>query len=501
MRLGIDFGTTRTVVAAVDKGRYPLATFETPEGMKDYLPGLACQREGQLAFGWEGDTALRSIKRILGQLWPEDPVPGLEGVHALGLATAYLRWVRDMLVTRSNLELSAEEPLEAMVAVPAHAGTGQRYLTVEAFQQAGFQVLGLISEPTAAAIEFAERNLTALGKRSPKRYVVVYDLGGGTFDSSAVSLAGRRFDLLKTEGIARLGGDDFDEVLLAMAFEKVGLVSTGLPRAVLSSLLELCRKAKETLGPASRRVMVDLGQVLPDGESVVLDTQAYFERCQPLIDRSLGLLDRVFQSLAPFGIDVENPRELGAIYLVGGATAFPPVARSLRQLHGRKIQLAPQPHAATAVGLAIAADPGAEVFVREATTRHFGVWREGEAGRAKRFDPILLKDTRDEGTGLSVSRSYRPAHTIGHLRFLECTELDGEGRPGGDLTPWANVYFPYDPALAGTPDLALLPIDRKPNLASELIRETYEYGSQGTLTIRIENLTRGYSRDFSAPWG
>lgn len=501
MRLGIDFGTTRTVVSVVDQGRYPLAVFETPEGMKDHLPGLALSQAGGVGFGWEGEVALRSIKRVIGGLWPEDPVPGLEGPRALGLATSYLAWVRTMLLTQSNLELGPDEPLQAMVAVPAHASSAQRYLTVEAFRQAGFEVLGLINEPTAAAIEFAERNRAAIGKRSPKRYVVVYDLGGGTFDSSAVSLAGRRFDLLNTEGISRLGGDDFDDVLLDMAAEAAGLELASLETGTRARLQELCRDAKETLGANSRRVMVDLGLVLPDAEPVLLEAQAFFDRCQPLIDRSLALLDKVFQNLAPFGIDPENPRELGAIYLVGGATAFPPVARSLKRRYGRKIQVAPQPHAATAVGLAIAADPEADVFVREATTRHFGVWREGPDGRAKHFDSILLKDTTDQGHGHTVTRTYHPTHTIGHLRFLECTELDGEGQPGGELTPWAHLVFPYDAAQATHPNLEEQQVEPLPAHASDLIRETYHYGATGTLQIRIENLARGYSREFTAPWG
>ena len=69
----------------------------------------------------------------------------------------------------------------------------------------------MVNEPTAAAIEFAHRNLGTIGKRSPKRYVVVYDLGGGTFDTSAVSLEHRRFELIASEGIGELGGDDFDQ--------------------------------------------------------------------------------------------------------------------------------------------------------------------------------------------------------------------------------------------------------------------------------------------------
>src|SRR4029078_2601698 len=88
-----------------------------------------------------------------------------------------------------------EAPLEVMVAVPASAASRQRWLTLEAFRRAGFAPIGLVNEPPAATIEFAHRH-RALGKRSPKRYVVVYARCGGTFAASAVSLEGRRCDLI-----------------------------------------------------------------------------------------------------------------------------------------------------------------------------------------------------------------------------------------------------------------------------------------------------------------
>ena len=509
MRLGIDFGTTRTVVAAVDGGRYPVAIFDTPRGLTDYLPGLAFASESVIDFGFEPERlsdstqALRSIKRVIGTLAPDDPVPGITAhTAAQSLATQYLRFVRRMLVEQSNLDIDPAEPLEAMVAVPANSNTGQRFVTVESFTRAGFHVVGMLNEPTAAAIEFAHRNLGAIGKRSPKRYVVVYDLGGGTFDTSAVSLTERRFELLRSEGIGQLGGDDFDEIIFNYALEMVDLDPASISASNRSRLLEHCREAKESLSPSSRKLMIDFGRVLPSGSAVLLDVDEIYQRCQPLIERTLTLLERILGSLTSFGIDPNNTRELGAVYLVGGATSFPPVSRALRKLYRRKIQMAPQPHAATAVGLAIACDPDAGIFVREAITRHFGVWREGEGGRAKIFDPILLKDTAlNEHDSIRIERRYHPAHRVGHLRYMECTEIDGHGQPSGDLTPWGDLYFPYDPALVDAADLDKLAALRCDGLEGEEIIETYEYGAKGGVSISIENRTHGYCRRYSVPWG
>jgi molecular chaperone DnaK (HSP70) len=488
MRLGIDFGTTRTVVAAVRDGRQPLVAFDEGGEFREHVPGIAAQRRGELLFGWEAARALadgsaehavRSIKRLAGTLAPDDEA--LPGVSALDLVTGFLAALRRALAERSNLE-RVRPPLEVMVAVPASAPSRQRWLTLEAFRRAGFEPIGLLNEPTAAAIELAHHHLGELGKKSPKRYVVVYDLGGGTFDASAVSLEGRRFDLIASEGLLDLGGDDFDALVLDVA---------GVPHG--PAALERAREAKEALRPTSRRLLLDLGE--PGGEPIAIDTAKLYARAQPLIDRTLAQTDVLFERLRERGIDPDDPRELGGLYLVGGGAAFPAVARTLRARFARKLQLAPQPFAATAVGLAIAADPDANVMIREAITRHFGVWREADHGIDKVFDPLLGKDTLATGP-IVVERRYRPTHTIGHLRYSECSALDASGQPVHDLVPCTDVFFPYDPSLADRAELASVPNERRPELMANVIAETYTYAPDGTISVQIANLTRGYARTF-----
>ncbi|MDH5492487.1 MAG: Hsp70 family protein [Myxococcales bacterium] len=500
MRLGVDFGTTRTVVAAALEGRYPVATFSRGEWLGDYVPSLAClDAEGELRFGLEAaalespQLCLPSMKRVLSAFAPDEEIPDL-GVSALALLTGYLEALRRALLESSNLPLRAGEALEAMVAVPANASSRQRFLTLEAFARAGFEVVGMLNEPTAAALEFARQSPNALSPRSPKRYVVIYDLGGGTFDTAAISLEGRRFSLLSSEGISRLGGHDFDAHLLALALEGLGLPERSLSQATHGRCLERCREAKESLHASSRRILVDLSAEL-GREPLVIDLDGYYDRCLPLIERTVERVEHLFAALGAHGLDPSDARQLGALYVVGGAAAFPPVARLLRRRFARKLQLAPQGHAATAVGLAIAADPEADVLVREATTRHFGVWREGEGGREKRFDPLLRKgDLPAAGEPLEVRRRYRPRHSIGHLRFLECSALGAQGQPDGELCPWGELRFPYDPALLDHPELDALPIEEGDRGA--LIEETYRYDPDGTISVEIENRTHGYRRRF-----
>src|SRR5262249_43614525 len=200
MLLGIDYGTTRTVVAAVDRGNYPVVSFQTAEGdTQDWYPSLITARGDARLYGLDAachqdapDWALlRSFKRQLATLGPAAQLPlGPGAVPALELLSAFRVQLRRALVTRSNLRLPPQEPLEAVIAVPANANSNQRFLTLEAFRCAGFQVRGLLNEPSAAGIEYAHHTRSA-GPSARRELVVVYGLGGGTFDTSEIRLAGR----------------------------------------------------------------------------------------------------------------------------------------------------------------------------------------------------------------------------------------------------------------------------------------------------------------------
>ncbi len=504
-RFGIDFGTTRTVVAARQNGNYPVCTFAWNGEFREYIPSLIAVYRGKPRFGWEatallnrpGVTALRSLKRLVGRLRPEDPVDLGQGLSMsiLDLLTLFLRHVRRMIVNHGNIVFDRKSPLEVKVALPANANSNQRYITLEAFRRAGFVVLGALNEPSAAAVEFLNRYLKNLGPRSPKRYVVVYDLGGGTFDTSVVGIAGNSHIVVAYEGISQLGGDDFDAIVLDMVLETAEVSKSDLNPSETVRLLEECRERKEGLKVNTQKMVVDVGAVLPGAAPVVLETAHIYERCQPLIQRTTAavrtLLGRMLQMERP----VEGPI-LAAVYLVGGSIAFPPVARHLRHFFGAKVKRSPYPHASPAIGLAIEADPSTQIQIRESVSRHFGLWRE--KGANKSFDPIFLKEKQvDPDTGrLTVIRRYHPQHNIGRLRFLECSDLGDAGQPEGDLTLWRDIYFPYDPSLAATKDLRRIPVRNCPELSSQEVIEKYNYDIEGIVQVEIENRTSGYHRRF-----
>jgi hypothetical protein len=174
------------------------------------------------------------------------------------------------------------------------------------------------------------------------------------------------------------------------------------------------------------------------------------------------------------------------------------VYRHLRERFGQgRVRRSPHPFAATAIGLATFLDEEAGYELSDALTRHFGVWREADLGREVSFDAIFAKDTRlprlDEPPLYAVRR-YRPAHNLGHYRFVECGKLR-EGRPDGNLAPWDEIRFPFDPALRERGDLASVDVRRMEGEGPE-IEERYRCTAAGTFEVTLAVLDDGFSRTY-----
>lgn len=500
MRLGIDFGTTRIVVAAVDRGNYPLISFETPQGERcDWYPPLVAVKGEERRYGWEaweaqqasGWTIIRSLKRYLEDAGPETRVEMAgQSVRMLELLTELAASLKAALAERSTLEVREGEPLEAMLGVPANANGNQRFLTVEGFRRAGFEVLGLLNEPSAAAIEFVHANEGKLPARS-RGMLLVYDLGGGTFDASLVRSDERLFSVVASEGIPTLGGDDFDSVLAEMALEEAGVSASereALSQAQWFVLHEECRQKKEALHPNTRRIVIDLELVHPDWGPVTVPVESFYERCRPLVEETVHAVQDLLGA---------HRTEPDLLYVTGGGSELPLVPRTLREVFGRRVKRSTYTHSATAIGLAIQADEQSGYVLRDTFTRYFGVWREADCGQTIVFDPLFAKGTPLPAAGepsLRVARRYRPAHNIGHFRYLECSHRSEDGRPLGDITLWDEIYFPFDPSLRERAELAGAAVERWGPAWSQEIEETYSCDAGGAVTVRIANLTAGYER-------
>ena len=173
------------------------------------------------------------------------------------------------------------------------------------------------------------------------------------------------------------------------------------------------------------------------------------------------------------------------------ASDLPIVARQLREVFpARRVKRSAYSSGATAVGLAIAASEQAPT-VTERFSRTFGVFRELDHGRDVGFDAILTRDTPLNPDGGEWTRRYRPAHNIGHFRFAECDRIEG-GEPRGELTPFAEILFPFDPSLREG-DLDGVAIQRA--VGMPLVEERYQVDEAGIVSVCITDLESGWSRE------
>lgn len=344
-----------------------------------------------------------------------------------------------------------------------------------------------------AAIEFAHGS-GADRKLRGNASLLVYDLGGGTFDASLVTLGDAEYSVIASDGIGDFGGDDFDEILAELALDAAGVAESeqeSLSDAERFVLLEECREKKETLNPNSRRVTVDLGRVCETWEEVSIPVDEYYEHCRPLIEESRSVVEKLIAACPEQSIET--------LYLTGGGSELPLVARILREEFGRKVKRSAYMRSATAIGLAIRSAGHEECVLHEQFTQNFGVWREADSGRNVMFDVMFPRGSKLPVTGeepLRIVRTYRPVHDVGHFRYLECSHLDASHQPQGEISNWDEIRIPFDPDLRGAPELPLQPERRFAPGQGPLFEEEYTCDSNGQLRVRISDKSADYVQEY-----
>jgi molecular chaperone DnaK (HSP70) len=503
MRIGIDFGTTRVVVAAADRGNYPLVTFEASDArVRDWFPSLLAISGDKRVYGWEaleqqgkpGWTIVRSLKRWLKNAGPSSvlEIAG-QRLNLSRLMTEMMIALRRELMDKSTLGAKKYDRLQVMLGVPANANSNQRFLTQEAARAAGFEVLGLMNEPSAAAVEFAHRN-SGGGKNQGKGGLVVYDLGGGTFDVSLVALGEAERSVIASDGIPNLGGDDFDEILALLALAEAGKpkqTEDSLTAAEWYLLFDECREKKESLNPNSRKLTVDLERVRKDWGEVSIGVDVFYERCKPLVEASRRVVETLLAAHPDHAVDT--------LYLTGGGSELPPVTRVLREKFGRRVRRSAYMRSATAIGLAIRAQGHEDHPFRDQFTKNFGVWREADDGRNIVFDVIFPRGIKLPSRGeepLRIVRSYRPVHNIGYFRYLECVQLGANNQPEGEISNWDEIRVAFDPRLRNSADLTDQPVHRFAPPRELLIEEEYTCDANGDVEVRIRDQITQQTNEF-----
>jgi molecular chaperone DnaK len=394
--IGIDLGTTNSVVAVME-GK-DVTVIPNQEGNRLTPSVVAYTDKGDILVG---DPAKRqavtnprrtvySIKRFMGRRHQEvESEEKMVPYQVVGGANDYVKVrINDREFTPPEvsaqvlrkLKEAAEAYLghkvnKAVITVPAYFNDAQRQATKDAGQIAGLEVARIINEPTAAALAYG------LEKKEHEK-IVVFDLGGGTFDVSVLEVAEGVFRVISTNGDTHLGGDDFDEVLInhvAGQFQKEHGIDLRKDVMALQRLQEACEKAKKELSQASS-TDINLPFITADATGpkhlTASITRAEFERLvDHLIERCRGPL---VQALKDAKL---QPSEIDEVVLVGGSTRVPKVQEMVKKIFGKDPHKGVNPDEVVAVGAAIQggvlAGEVKDVLLLDVTPLSLGIETEG----------------------------------------------------------------------------------------------------------------------------
>jgi molecular chaperone DnaK len=348
--VGIDLGTTNSVVAALEGGE-PVV-IPNSEGARTTPSVVAFSKAGEVLVGevaqrqaiTNSDRTFRSIKRHMGEGWKSDDIDGKK-------YTAQEISARTLMKLKRDAEaFLGQSVTQAVITVPAYFDDAQRTATKEAGQIAGLEVLRIINEPTAAALAYG------LDKGAEDEKVLVFDLGGGTFDVSVLEIGDGVFEVKSTHGDTHLGGDDWDQRIidwLVTQFKGAHGVDLSADRMAGQRLKEAAEKAKIELSQVQQtQINLPFITATADGPlhlDETLSRAKFQEMTADLIERCRIPFE---QALKDAGI---SKGELDHVILVGGSTRMPAVTDLVVGLTGKEPNKSVNPDEVVAVGAAIQA--------------------------------------------------------------------------------------------------------------------------------------------------
>src|SRR4249920_2241774 len=330
--VGIDLGTTNSVVAVLEGGEPTVIA--NSEGSRTTPSVVAFARNGEVLVGQSAknqavtnvDRTLRSVKRHIGTTWATPDIDGKK-------YTAQEISARVLQKLKRDAEAYLGEPIiEAVITVPAYFEDAQRQATKEAGEIAGLKVLRIVNEPTAAALAYG------LDKGEKEQTILVFDLGGGTFDVSLLEIGEGVVEVKATNGDNHLGGDDWDERIITWLVDKFKSaqgIDLTRDKMAMQRLREAAEKAKiELSSQSTATINLPFITVDADKNPLFLDetlSRSEFQRItHDLLDRTRAPFNQVVKDA---GISVG---QIDHVVLVGGSTRMPAVTELVKELTGGK---------------------------------------------------------------------------------------------------------------------------------------------------------------------
>ena len=348
--VGIDLGTTNSVVAVLEAGE-PVV-IPNSEGSRTTPSVVAFSKAGEVLVGevakrqaiTNPDRTFRSVKRHMGENWKSDDIDGKQYTPQEISARTLMKLKRD---AEAYL---GDTVTQAVITVPAYFDDAQRTATKEAGAIAGLEVLRIINEPTAAALAYG------LNKGDEDETVLVFDLGGGTFDVSVLEIGDGVFEVKSTHGDTRLGGDDWDQRVIdwmVQQFKAAHGVDLAVDRMATQRLKEAAEKAKIELSQ-NQQTQINLPFITATAAGPLhMDESLTRAKFQELTADLLERCRKPFeQAITDAGL---SKGQINHVILVGGSTRMPAVQDLVQSLTGKEPNRTVNPDEVVAIGAAVQA--------------------------------------------------------------------------------------------------------------------------------------------------